>query len=132
MHRVFLFVCLFILFKFSLARISHMTSTNLQKALARHKSGFLFLNTVPPHLGTLSHWVVFILLPGNGSNKNPCSETYRGPSPESEREVSAIVGFITVHGKFKAMVSIHSYSQMVMYPYGHSLEPVPNHEELVR
>ncbi|XP_059113495.1 carboxypeptidase A5 isoform X1 [Peromyscus eremicus] len=67
---------------------------------------------------------------GNGSNKNPCSETYRGPSPESEPEVAAIVGFITSHGNFKALISIHSYSQMVMYPYGHSLEPVPNHEEL--
>ncbi|XP_049997548.1 carboxypeptidase A5 isoform X3 [Alexandromys fortis] len=67
---------------------------------------------------------------GNGSNKNPCSETYRGPAPQSEPEVSAIVEFITGHGNFKALVSIHSYSQMVMYPYGHSLEPVPNHEEL--
>ncbi|XP_011239386.1 carboxypeptidase A5 isoform X2 [Mus musculus] len=67
---------------------------------------------------------------GNGSNKNPCSETYRGPAPESEPEVAAIVDFITGHGNFKAMISIHSYSQMVMYPYGHSLEPVPNHEEL--
>ncbi|XP_063142488.1 carboxypeptidase A5 isoform X3 [Rattus norvegicus] len=67
---------------------------------------------------------------GNGSNKNPCSETYRGPAPESEPEVAAIVAFITGHGNFKAMISIHSYSQMVMYPYGHSLEPVPNHKEL--
>ncbi|CAO2603046.1 Carboxypeptidase A4 [Lemmus lemmus] len=67
---------------------------------------------------------------GNGSNKNPCSETYRGPAPQSEPEVAAIVKFITGHGNFKALVSIHSYSQMVMYPYGHSLEPVPNHEEL--
>ncbi|XP_021046589.1 carboxypeptidase A5 isoform X2 [Mus pahari] len=69
---------------------------------------------------------------GNGSNKNPCSETYRGPAPESEPEVAAIVDFITGHGNFKAMISIHSYSQMVMYPYGHSLEPVPNHEELIQ
>ncbi|XP_032761125.1 carboxypeptidase A5 isoform X2 [Rattus rattus] len=69
---------------------------------------------------------------GNGSTKNPCSETYRGPAPESEPEVAAIVAFITGHGNFKAMISIHSYSQMVMYPYGHSLEPVPNHKELIQ
>ncbi|XP_042551979.1 carboxypeptidase A5 isoform X1 [Dipodomys spectabilis] len=67
---------------------------------------------------------------GNGSNKNPCSETYRGPSPQSEPEVAAIVDFITGHGNFKALISIHSYSQMLMYPYGHSLEPVSNQEEL--
>ncbi|XP_034528042.1 carboxypeptidase A5 isoform X4 [Ailuropoda melanoleuca] len=67
---------------------------------------------------------------GNGSNNNPCSETYRGPSPQSEPEVAAIVDFITTHGNIKALISIHSYSQMLMYPYGHSLEPVPNQKEL--
>uniref|UniRef100_A0A673SU52 Carboxypeptidase A5 n=1 Tax=Suricata suricatta TaxID=37032 RepID=A0A673SU52_SURSU len=68
---------------------------------------------------------------GNGSNNNPCSETYRGPSPQSEPEVAAVVDFITSHGDIKALISIHSYSQMLMYPYGHSLEPVPNQEELM-
>ncbi|XP_016068889.1 PREDICTED: carboxypeptidase A5 isoform X2 [Miniopterus natalensis] len=67
---------------------------------------------------------------GNGSNDNPCSETYRGPYPHSEPEVSAVVEFITAHGNIKALISIHSYSQMLMYPYGHSLEPVSNEEEL--
>ncbi|XP_012576257.1 PREDICTED: carboxypeptidase A5 isoform X2 [Condylura cristata] len=68
---------------------------------------------------------------GNGSTNNPCSETYHGPSPQSEPEVAAIVKFITTHGNFKALISIHSYSQMIMYPYGHSLEPVSNQEELM-
>ncbi|GAB5568785.1 carboxypeptidase A5 [Prionailurus iriomotensis] len=67
---------------------------------------------------------------GNGSNNNPCSETYHGPSPQSEPEVAAIVDFITSHGNIKALISIHSYSQMLMYPYGHSPEPVPNQKEL--
>lgn len=74
---------------------------------------------------------IFILLPGNGSNNNP-SETYHGPSPQSEPEVAAVVDFIMSHGNVKALISIHSYSQMLMYPYGHSLEPVSNQEELVR
>ncbi|KAM5255737.1 carboxypeptidase A5 isoform 2-T2 [Ctenodactylus gundi] len=68
---------------------------------------------------------------GNGSNKNPCSETYHGPSPQSEPEVAAIVDFITGHGNFKTLISIHSYSQMLMYPYGHTVEPVANQEELM-
>ncbi|XP_020039390.1 carboxypeptidase A5 isoform X2 [Castor canadensis] len=68
---------------------------------------------------------------GNGSNKNPCSETYHGPWPQSEPEVAAIVKFITHHGNFKVLISIHSYSQMLMYPYGHSLDPVSNYEELM-
>ncbi|EAW83757.1 carboxypeptidase A5 [Homo sapiens] len=68
---------------------------------------------------------------GNGSNSNPCSETYHGPSPQSEPEVAAIVNFITAHGNFKALISIHSYSQMLMYPYGRLLEPVSNQRELM-
>ncbi|XP_037692078.1 carboxypeptidase A5 isoform X1 [Choloepus didactylus] len=69
---------------------------------------------------------------GNGSNSNPCSETYHGPAPQSEPEVAAIVNFIRDHGNIKALISIHSYSQMLMYPYGHTLEPVSNNEELFR
>uniref|UniRef100_A0A8D2DUC6 Carboxypeptidase A5 n=1 Tax=Sciurus vulgaris TaxID=55149 RepID=A0A8D2DUC6_SCIVU len=69
---------------------------------------------------------------GNGSNSNPCSETYHGPSPQSEPEVAAIVNFITSHGNFKVLISIHSYSQMLMYPYGHSMESVSNEKELHR
>ncbi|XP_021567319.1 carboxypeptidase A5 isoform X2 [Carlito syrichta] len=69
---------------------------------------------------------------GNGSNSNPCSETYHGPSPQSEPEVAAIVDFITAHGNFKVLISIHSYSQMLMYPYGQSVEPVSNQKELTR
>ncbi|XP_014640298.1 PREDICTED: carboxypeptidase A5 isoform X2 [Ceratotherium simum simum] len=68
---------------------------------------------------------------GNGSNNNPCSETYHGPCPQSESEVAAIVDFITAHGNIKALISIHSYSQMLMYPYGRSLEPVSNQKELM-
>ncbi|XP_006887258.1 PREDICTED: carboxypeptidase A5 [Elephantulus edwardii] len=67
---------------------------------------------------------------GNGSKNNPCSETYHGPYPQSEPEVDAMVKFIQAHGKIKALISIHSYSQMLMYPYGYMLEPVPNQNEL--
>ncbi|XP_075413508.1 carboxypeptidase A5 [Tenrec ecaudatus] len=67
---------------------------------------------------------------GSGSSKNPCSETYRGPFAQSEPEVAAIVKFITTHGKIKVLISIHSYSQMLMYPYGYTLEAVSNQEEL--
>ena len=88
--------------------------------------------SVFPKPGNLNPLDGFILLPGNGSNDNPCSETYRGPYPHSEPEVAAIADFITAHGNVKALISIHSYSQMLMYPYGHSLEPVSDQEELVR
>ncbi|KAJ8393412.1 hypothetical protein AAFF_G00061340 [Aldrovandia affinis] len=67
---------------------------------------------------------------GPGAGTNPCAETYLGPFAHSESEVKSIVDFILGHGNFKAMITIHSYSQMLMYPYGFSWEPAHNAEEL--
>ncbi|KFQ34613.1 Carboxypeptidase A1, partial [Merops nubicus] len=67
---------------------------------------------------------------GSGSSGNPCSETYRGPYPHSEREVKAIVDFILGHGNVKSVISIHSYSQMLLFPYGYKTAPAPDHQEL--
>uniref|UniRef100_A0A8D2DUN0 Carboxypeptidase A1 n=1 Tax=Sciurus vulgaris TaxID=55149 RepID=A0A8D2DUN0_SCIVU len=65
-----------------------------------------------------------------GSSSNPCSETYHGKYPNSEVEVKSIVDFVTNHGNIKAFISIHSYSQLLLYPYGHTTEPAPDKEEL--
>ncbi|NWX15988.1 CBPA1 Carboxypeptidase, partial [Aegotheles bennettii] len=67
---------------------------------------------------------------GSGSSSNPCSETYRGPHPHSEREVKAIVDFISGHGNVKSVISIHSYAQMLLFPYGYKTAPAPHHQEL--
>ncbi|KAM9352312.1 carboxypeptidase A5 [Symphorus nematophorus] len=67
---------------------------------------------------------------GPGASSNPCSETYRGPRAHSESEVKSIVDFVKSHGNFKAFVSIHSYSQMLLYPYGYTRTPVKDQAEL--
>ncbi|XP_015684944.1 carboxypeptidase A1-like [Protobothrops mucrosquamatus] len=67
---------------------------------------------------------------GAGASGNPCSETYRGPYAESEPEVKAIVDFVRQHGNIKAFVSIHSYSQLLLYPYGYTKEKAADHLEL--
>lgn len=59
-------------------------------------------------------------------------ETYHGPYPNSEPEVKSIVDFVKSHGNIKAFVSIHSYSQLLLYPYGYTETPAPNAQELVR
>lgn len=67
---------------------------------------------------------------GPGASGNPCSETYRGTRAHSESEVKSIVDFVKSHGNFKAFVSIHSYSQMLLYPYGYTRTPVKDQAEL--
>ncbi|XP_051468574.1 carboxypeptidase A1-like [Apus apus] len=67
---------------------------------------------------------------GSGASGNPCSETYRGPYANSEPEVKSIVDFVKNHGNIKAFVSIHSYSQLLLYPFGYTTTPAPDEKEL--
>ncbi|XP_060783073.1 carboxypeptidase A1-like [Neoarius graeffei] len=67
---------------------------------------------------------------GAGSSGNPCFGTYRGPSPYSEPEVNSIVKFTKSHGNLKAFLTIHSYSQMMLYPYGDTDVPCVDEAEL--
>nr|KAF6473747.1 carboxypeptidase A3 [Rousettus aegyptiacus] len=66
------------------------------------------------------------------NTKNPCKENYRGPAPESE-ETKAVNDFIRSHLKsIKAYITIHSYSQMLLFPYEYTSELPPNHEDLAK
>nr|XP_019934702.1 PREDICTED: carboxypeptidase A1 [Paralichthys olivaceus] len=67
---------------------------------------------------------------GPGASNSPCSETFRGPRAHSESEVKSIVDFVKQHGNIKAFVSIHAYSQMLLYPYGYTRTPVQDQNEL--
>lgn len=59
---------------------------------------------------------------GPGSSGDSFSETYRGPDPFSEPETQVIRDFMQQH-EFKAMISYHSYSQLVLYPWGYTYDP---------
>ncbi|XP_078420699.1 carboxypeptidase B [Cetorhinus maximus] len=66
-----------------------------------------------------------------GASTNPCSETYCGPRVESEKEVQAVANFIRLHKEsIKAYLTMHSYSQMCLFPYSYTYDLVPNHNEL--
>ncbi|XP_061896678.1 carboxypeptidase A4 [Entelurus aequoreus] len=67
---------------------------------------------------------------GPGASRNPCSDSYHGPSAHSEIEVKNVVNLIKSHGNFKAFISVHAYSQLLMYPYGYSCSHVPHYSEL--
>ncbi|NXI58951.1 CBPA2 Carboxypeptidase, partial [Chloroceryle aenea] len=67
---------------------------------------------------------------GPGASSNPCSESYRGPSANSEVEVRSVVNFIKNHGNIRAFLTLHSYSQLLMYPYGYKCTEPADHAEL--
>ncbi|XP_062956639.1 carboxypeptidase A4 isoform X2 [Cynocephalus volans] len=67
---------------------------------------------------------------GKGASDNPCSEVYHGPHANSEVEVKSVVDFIQNHGNFKCFIDLHSYSQLLMYPYGYTIRKAPDGDEL--
>uniref|UniRef100_F6SRS6 Carboxypeptidase A4 n=1 Tax=Callithrix jacchus TaxID=9483 RepID=F6SRS6_CALJA len=67
---------------------------------------------------------------GMGASDNPCSEVYHGTYANSEVEVKSVVDFIQKHGNFKCFIDLHSYSQLLMYPYGYTAKKASDAEEL--
>lgn len=55
---------------------------------------------------------------GPGSSGDTWSETYRGPSPFSEPESTVISDYILAHPNTVAFMDYHSYSQLILWPYG--------------
>jgi len=62
---------------------------------------------------------------GPGSSGDTFSEIYRGPSPFSEPETQAVRTFLE-HQSPQALISYHSYSQLVLYPWGYTSQPAPD------
>uniref|UniRef100_A0A670Y7X0 Carboxypeptidase B2 n=1 Tax=Pseudonaja textilis TaxID=8673 RepID=A0A670Y7X0_PSETE len=70
---------------------------------------------------------------GKGGSRNDCEEIYCGPYPESEPEVKAMVNFLRKRkDRIKAYLTMHSYSQMVLFPYSYTKNLSKDHDELVR
>ncbi|MFQ5642004.1 MAG: M14 family metallopeptidase [bacterium] len=62
---------------------------------------------------------------GPGSSGDTFSEIYRGPGPDSEPETKAVRDLANQHN-FLAMISYHNYSQLVLYPWGHTNDAAPD------
>lgn len=60
-----------------------------------------------------------------GSSSDTSSETYRGPYPFSELENQAIRDFTYEH-PFNMVVSYHSFSELILYPWGYTKNPPPD------
>jgi murein tripeptide amidase MpaA len=62
---------------------------------------------------------------GQGSSGNTASETYRGPAPFSEPESAALRDFFIANPQIAAHIDFHSYSQLVLQPWGYT-ESLPD------
>jgi carboxypeptidase T len=57
-----------------------------------------------------------------GSSPLPSSEVYRGESPFSEPETQ-VISNLFAQRNFQAIISYHSYSQVILYPWGYTTQP---------
>ncbi|MCO5183994.1 MAG: hypothetical protein M9941_06895 [Anaerolineae bacterium] len=76
-----------------------------------------------------------------GSSSAPCDQTYRGPSAASENEVDQFEDLVRAHipdqrgpnptdaaprNTTGILITLHSYSELVLWPWGNVTTPAPN------
>lgn len=59
-----------------------------------------------------------------GSSNNTNNETYMGPKPFSEIETVAIKNYIDTHSNITILLSYHSFSKLILYPWGHKYDGI--------
>ncbi len=62
-----------------------------------------------------------------GASPDPCSETYRGADPFSEPETQVVRDFVIANPRIKGSIDFHSFSQLVMSPWGFTIAVPPDH-----
>lgn len=61
---------------------------------------------------------------GTGSSDAPTSDVYHGPAANSEEETRALLALVK-REKFHVSLSLHSYSELILYPWGYSKADPP-------
>lgn len=80
-----------------------------------------------------SYLLPILFFKDGGASSNPCDETYAGSKPFSEIEMKSMSEYIgSIKDKIFAYIAFHSYSQLLMFPYGHTTEHLDNYNETVR
>jgi carboxypeptidase T len=59
-----------------------------------------------------------------GSSTDPRSDVYMGPSAFSEPESQAVKNFVSSQKRMTTLLSLHTFSELVLYPWGHSDDPI--------
>lgn len=67
-----------------------------------------------------------------GSSALACSETYRGPSAFSEPSTRSMSQYIsTIAHRLVGYISFHSFSQLLLLPYGYTAAHLDNYDVTV-
>lgn len=82
-------------------------------------------NGVDPNRNWDDHWNE------GGASSNECSEIYAGTGPFSTVEAKSLSATITELNT-TVYFSLHSYSQLLMIPFGHRQETADNYDELIK
>ncbi len=82
---------------------------------------------------------------GPGASTDPCADTYRGPSAASENETVRVQSFVATlfpdqrspndtdpapDNTTGVFITLHSYSDLVLWPWGDTYTPAPNAAQL--
>jgi len=56
-----------------------------------------------------------------GGSTDPCQDTYSGSNPASEDETQVLVNYLRTNANlFDAYLTVHSYGQYWLYPWGYT------------
>lgn len=61
---------------------------------------------------------------GSGASTDPTHDTYRGPQAFSEPESLAIKNYVEQNENITVLLSFHTYSQLILYPWGHVYDSI--------
>lgn len=64
-----------------------------------------------------------------GSSNEACSDVFMGPKPFSEPETIAVKNFVEGHPNLKVLLTLHTYSELVLYPWGNTYDPIAKVED---
>ncbi|MFI5345517.1 MAG: M14 family metallopeptidase [Elusimicrobiota bacterium] len=67
---------------------------------------------------------------GPGASGDTSDDTYRGPSAFSEPETRAVKALIESHPNIKVLLSYHTFSELVLYPWGGKEGPIEDQAAL--
>ena len=65
-----------------------------------------------------------------GSSSNPRSDTFKGPTPFSEPETQAIQNYVKSLPQAKILLSFHTFSKLILYPWGHTNDRINKEKDL--